>query len=470
MKIINKFIKTARIYIFTVSFIKYSILWMLFSYSFLFVWSCADCYIVFQRSYRLIFYFASLLCGAGFAFKYAVSNMGYLKDYNLIVFIQNKIPELGDDVINSWQLENSASEGMSNDLIGKLIENTEKKIMNTSPFRIVNIKNEVIKPFKILISVIFVTSLVFLYPQSALKTSLKRVLLSFSVSNWSTYFLVVPQTASCPYASAISITIKEKQKIKALPALFLRSRSGKWERTDLEFDPVKKEYSYLIDRLCERIEYYLSWQDLETPIFILTPIMSPQLGEFEIKCRYPDYTGLRIVERKGNPNISALKGTVVEFKAKTNKTLRKAVLVINNKKYPVTLSKGSISTGFVIEKNSSYGFILEAEDGSFDPEPPQYQISAVDDQSPVIELVSPNQDLVIADDTEIPLVFNATDDFAVTKIKLHYKIDKKEDSIDINPRSAKTFQDTYEYIWKTSRLGLKPSQKVRYYLEAFDND
>ena len=470
MNIINKFIKTARIYVFSVSLLKYFILWLLFSYTFLFIWSCADYYIIFQRSHRLIFYFASLLCGAGFAFKYVIANMGYLKDYNLIVFIQNKIPELGDDLVNSWQLGNSSNEGMSDDLINKFIENTEEKIKNTNPLSIVNIKTDVVKPLKLLISVILVTAIVFVYPQAALKTSLKRVLLSFSVSSWRSCFLVIPETVTFPYASAVSITIKEKQQIKALPSLFLRSSSAKWEKIDLEFDSAKKEYSYTIDRLCERIEYYLSWQDLETEVFTLTPIMSPQLGEFVIKCKYPDYTGLGVVERKGNPNITALKGSAIEFKAKTNKTLKKAELVVNNKKHQVFLNKGFISARFVIEKNSSYGFVLEAEDGSFDPEPPQYQISAVDDQPPVIELVSPNQDLVVADDTEIPLVFNAADDFILTKIKLHYKIDKKEDSIDINPKTAKTFQDTYEYTWKISRLGLKPSQKVRYYLEAFDND
>lgn len=441
------------------------------SYLLLIFWALLDYFVTFQPGYRKTYFFVVFAGILVFIFEFILSNKKYLNDYSLILYIQKEIPELKDELINAWQLFYSRPQGVSTELISKLVEDVEKDIKNISPLKAARLKSNLFKPFRYLLITLFLTAFLFLIPPYILRTPVKRILSSMSTNKWQTWFDAAPGTKSYPHGSAVKITVTGKQSINSKPFFYVRSKGASWQRPEPEKSGVKNEYFYQIEKLTGVLEYFISWADIDTEVFSLTPVMTPQLGEFNITLKYPEYTGLPVFEIKGNPNISALRGTVVDLNAKTSKRLKKAALILDGKRYPVNMEKDRIFARFKVSKECSYSFFLEAEDSSIDPEPPQYFVATTEDRQPRVELVSPNTDLVIADNSEIPLIFNASDDFLVSKITLNYKIDKAEGSrVEINKNEAKTFQDTYEYRWAVSALNLKPSQKVYYYLEVWDND
>lgn len=202
----------------------------------------------------------------------------------------------------------------------------------------------------------------------------------------------------------------------------------------------------------------------------LTPSAYPQFGDFDVTCTYPSYTGLGEQNIQSNPSINAPAGTNVEFSAASSAMLKKAELSFSwGENIPCAINKNKISSRFKITRDGSYRIIAESPDGISDPEPPEYAIKITPDRPPSIEITSPQEDLIIDQETFIPVIYEQNDDFGISKIELIYKInDNPQKHITIQNNSNSRLVN--EYNWTTASLGLTPADKVLYYLQAWDND
>ncbi|MBN1622566.1 MAG: DUF4175 family protein [Endomicrobiales bacterium] len=511
MKKIIEFVNSARLSVLISSFIQYLLYWLSVSLLLYLVWSISDYIFLLRVNYRKLFYLFIILWGIYCIFRYLQENIKYLKDQAVILLIQKRIKELGDELISSWQLHFDRPVGVSDELVSRLIDDVENKLNHFSPNQIINYKAVLYKPLRYFAVLCLAFLFLYLLPPYPLEPSYNRILLSFSASNWESWFYVKPGTKNLPHASSVRVVVGKKIGLKGNPRLFMKNENIKWKEVDLkqlcyetgnepdaEKGPVSVkggQFAYKIDKLTDKLQYYVVWGDLETQVFELVPVMYPQLGEFEISYRYPEYTGLTTQVIKGNPNISALSGTVVNISAKASKNLKRATLSINGKiNYPVALGKtrpsgkflslneikkmsekanegNFIITGFEVKKSGYYKFFFETDDNINDPEPSEYIISVIEDQLPGIELISPQEDLVVSDDSVIPMVIQASDDFGLTRIDLHYRIeDRKDEKIDIPFGKDENFQKIFEYSMKISKLNLKSPEKMHYYFEAWDND
>jgi len=54
--------------------------------------------------------------------------------------------------------------------------------------------------------------------------------------------------------------------------------------------------------------------------------------------------------------------------------------------------------------------------------PITYQVKALYDAFPVIELLSPNQNTMLANDNRVSLIAKASDDFGFSKLLLNYRL------------------------------------------------
>lgn len=466
------FIKKVRMLCIMDSFIRDFSVWLIFCLAFYILLGIFDYLLFIPLSYRRIFYYFSALFGIYCLIDFAGRiRPKILDDESIILLIQKKISDFGDELISAWQLSTMAHAGVSGELINELVVKMENKVGKIAASMIISLRPALLYFGKLAGILGVLACALYFVPPEILKPSIGRILLSYKSSRWDSWFGIEPGTRKYPWGERVNICIEPKKYFPGKPVLFLRPSKSRWRRAEMSIEEENK-FCYLIENLVSEIDYYVVWGDLETQVYTVVPVMFAQFGEFEIQYQYPQYTGLTMQKLKGNPNISGLSGTIASVKASSNKKITNAWIVTSHdEKFHAKVDGREISAEFTITKAGKYGIIAETKDGIDDPNPPQYDISITEDKPPEIELLSPKDDLTISPDAEIPLVVRSRDDFGLTRIELAYKQDNgSEGQIELFNLAKNAPIETFEYVWKLSKHNLKPGDKLWYYLKAYDND
>jgi hypothetical protein len=474
MKSINKFISRARALGLIFGFVEAVMLWLCVATGLLLIFTFIDYAAVLNASARRLFYYFStggLILILGY---FVYSHIKYLRDREIVGLIQKGAPALKDELLSAVELGGKAPAGVSGELVEALKTSVEKKLAEMRPLSAVfNFKNT-LSYLKVLLALLCLNSLVYFAAPAQLTLSMRRVLASFEKVQWSSWFTVEPGNGRYMWGSAVRIKVIMKQALNGLPrkpALWVKMENGKWKKTELERE-TSDEFVYDVSSLVSDIEYYTEWSDVESGVFKLTPIMLPGLGNFSVKYKYPAYTQLPENEVRDNPNIQGLPGTKITISASANKKIRGAELATSwGARQNAVVDGTNVTANFVLTEAGSYVIKLDAEDGIVDPQPPQYPVAITVDNPPVIDLLSPQDDLTAAKDVQMILVGQAQDDFGLKKIALNYRINNESSKeVSITEFKEPVFSKTFDYNWNLSRLDLKAGDKVVYYLEAVDND
>ena len=131
----------------------------------------------------------------------------------------------------------------------------------------------------------------------------------------------------------------------------------------------------------------------------------------------------------------------------------------------------------IVKKDINYKIILTDEKGNNNLYPITYNIKALTDAYPTIDVLEPNKDVTLANDNRLPLYLKVTDDYGFSKLLLKYRLAASKyeppqtdySSIEI-PLSKNSSENNVNYIWNLSDLNLAVDDIVTYYLEIFDND
>ena len=228
------------------------------------------------------------------------------------------------------------------------------------------------------------------------------------------------------------------------------------------------------------IKYFAKYDDAESQVYTLTVLDRPLIRSFRVRLDYPAYTNIppRIMDEFVG-DVSALAGTSVTISGAASKTLKEAFIQFgNNSKQTVTTHGDKYSVSFPLLCDNSYFISLIDEEGWSNNEPVRYQLKAVPDEYPTINIVEPGRNIDIAGDQTIKLFLNAKDDYGFSGLRLGYRLLKSryekpqtEYIFTSIPLPASTEgQIELSYTWNLSGLNLVPEDVVEYFAEVFDND
>ncbi|MFH1368820.1 MAG: DUF4175 family protein [Elusimicrobiota bacterium] len=469
MRKIQTFVKQTRIYFLTAVFIRYALIWLsfaLFTFAFLAVLRLFG---VPSHGLKQFFHASIAVSTAAGVFLYIFANLKHFGAAGIILYIQQRIPELGDSLLTSWQLNYNTPPGTSRELAEEQINSTSRRLSALSPAGIIPFEKMLFTPGIFLSAALALNLLAYAVNPSKVSDFMKNTLSSSGTGAWALSFSVSPGSAIIPWGNPVNIEAAGKLPLNGEPEL--RIKKDKWEK--LAF--TRKDegtFSFMISRLTEKLEYCVLWDELRTENFTLTPEAPPQLGNYEIKYTYPEYTGMPVHTVKGNPNVSAPAGSSVDIKAVSNKELSKAALASSWKTvYPAAVKNNKVSASFRLRQSGTYKFLIEDLNGVSDSDPPEYAVFITPDRAPEIELLTPSQDLIVSPDDEIPLVIQATDDFGLTQTDLVCKIGGREqERVTIDRPPKNTYSKTFEFRWKLKDFDVRAGDKIIYHLEAWDND
>lgn len=223
-----------------------------------------------------------------------------------------------------------------------------------------------------------------------------------------------------------------------------------------------------VSQVAEDLEYRVVAGPFSSPWYEIAAVDRPSVGDLKVRLYPPHYTGLPTETIRGG-NIRGVKGSTLSFEVETNKEVVRARLVLDvGGEVPLKVTGQNAQGSMVLFRSQRYHVRLEDAFG-FESLAIPYEMRAVPDGFPTVELLQPTQDLEVNGNETLSLDYLASDDYGVQEIALVAKVEGREDRIPVwRDEPDRNFRD--QFSWDLNSLGLKEGDVVTYYLEVLDND
>ncbi len=257
------------------------------------------------------------------------------------------------------------------------------------------------------------------------------------------------------------------------PRLEIRSASGPSRYVDMAHTEEAGVFETNLERVELRTQYLAELGRVRSPEYTISVRTPPQISEFLISYRYPDYTGLeRRVVSTVVGDVSALMGARVSLDVTFARQVSSAALLFDGgTRLPMQpRSEKSLSAGFTLKSEGTYR-VSAIDDAGKEHLSSPYSIDYQEDSYPFLKVVSPLPEADLPEDMELPLEVVCADDYGISSLRLHYYTDPQ----DVRTEQAASFEHRTKEValthyWDLAPLQLLPGEVVTYFLEVFDND
>jgi len=218
----------------------------------------------------------------------------------------------------------------------------------------------------------------------------------------------------------------------------------------------------------------IPWTDVDV-------VEPPAVESLSIRLIPPAYTGkpATLSER----HIRAPIGTRMQITGKATKPLTSADLCFEDgQKLPTQLSDDgcTFTVAGVVEKSGAYWFALTDREGLHGGGDDRWEIRAIPDVSPTVQIEQPRANLFVTPQAVAPIRVSAKDDLALRAITLVFRRAESEPESSLplfsgpkqpppqsepNPAGDSRVLD---YRWKLAPLNLQPGAQVIFYAAASD--
>ena len=199
------------------------------------------------------------------------------------------------------------------------------------------------------------------------------------------------------------------------------------ESTDIipMFPEGNNQWRGTLIRVTEPIEYQAQTGRAKSKRFAVSLISVPDINDVQIRVTPPEYTRMGTVIASDNDAIQGLKGTKVEVIATSNMPLEGGQLVITGqegaKTIELTSIKGSdtsVKGDFEIEAGGKFELKVTNTTGIESSQSVGGSVVLLKDDRPFVRMTSPKQSSWATPTVNLPVAFNAEDDFGISDVRL----------------------------------------------------
>jgi hypothetical protein len=389
-------------------------------------------------------------------------------------------PEVKDDLLNSMQLvsEDKKSKLYSSILIDAAFKNIYNRVKNLNFQSLIKFDQvKRIAPYFAGIVVIFLALFIFVPGMRAASYRLVNFTEDFTPPP-KYIFEINPGNKEITKGDKLKIAVKVKgPKLKEIEFATRNVEDAEFSFQKLVQDS-SGTFNLEMNSVKSSFKYFAEAEGVRSDLFEIKVIDRPVVKTLELEIIPPSYTNIPKTVQKDNGNIQSLVGSRVIINLSSTKKLKEANLEFSDSSLINLKIDEESATGFFnVRKDNSYKIHLVDKNGNENLAPITYEIKAVYDAFPVIELISPNQNTMLANDNRVALLAKASDDFGFSKLLLNYRLSASThgslqvdfSSIEI-PFNKSLLELDISYIWNCTPLNLAVDDVVTYYLEIFDND
>jgi hypothetical protein len=441
----------------------------------------------FSSEIRTVLFLLFILAAAGLLFFFLLKPfIKYLSSirketyFEAAIRVGSQFPEVKDELINTMQLvsENEKGKLYSSTLIDAAFKKVYEKVKDLNFLSLINFeKNKKLFPFAGAITVICAAIVLFI---PGMNTASYR-LLNFNqefVPPPKFIFEISPGNTEITKGEGVEIKIQIiGSKPKSVYLALRQQEEAEFHKEEIKADSTGK-YTIVFGSVKSSFKYFAEADGFSSEDYEILVIDRPIVKTLDLEIISPSYSNIPKTVQKDNGNIQALVGSKVSINISSTKKLKEAKLEFADSSIVNLLVEGESASGkFSIKKDNSYKIQLIDENSNSNLAPITYQVKALYDAFPVIELISPNQNTNLANDNRVSLIAKASDDYGFSKLVLNYRISASKfktpqvefSTIEI-PISKSLLELDINYIWNLTPLSIGVDDVVTYCLEIFDND
>lgn len=397
-----------------------------------------------------------------------------------MLMLSNNLLPHSDDLINAYQLEEKLIQpqvlNFSEELATNFIKNIKEILSKVDFLKLSGCLNllKVVPLNLVLLVVIFI---LYALPPYIIKPSIYKIV--FTRKPEILGIFVSPKNVRIPLGEPCEIkVIVDKEYSMYIPELLIKTVTMK-KFNKVNFEKTtdfigRKIYKYKIPAVENVIVYRIKFRGISSKMYVIEPIVTPQVSFLDIKVTPPEYTGQKSFNIQSFSETKYLYGSNVQFKGKTNKVINEIYMNLYGGKVKLNIGNDgqTFNGNFTVTKNTELWFELFDTEGTRNEEIIKYKIEIIEDLPPKIQMVSPATDIIVEPNSTIPLVFSVKDDFGIKTVELVYEIEKKLGKVrkKVKDYTGVVTEDIDEYQFDLAKLKLDFGDIIRYYMVVYDND
>ena len=242
-------------------------------------------------------------------------------------------------------------------------------------------------------------------------------------------------------------------------------------------------YVAQLDRLTQDTAYFVAADTGRSPRYLVHVNTAPQLHKLMVTLHPPAYAKQpdKTVELTAESEISGLSNTQVDVSVESDRPLTDALIDINRQGMPLLhlhlapqAGSPTRATGsFHIERDGDFRVHLtgaQAEGSLQTPDAAKGKINLVRDETPLVTIVTPGQNVIAQPDMTVPLKVEAEDDIALQRLEMHRIVNKGKEQTETIDLPARPRQYVHAGAFDLKAVHAKPGDVIEYYATAYDND
>jgi hypothetical protein len=294
-----------------------------------------------------------------------------------------------------------------------------------------------------------------------------------------------------PEGATVVLEAEVSGTIPARATLYRQTGSRPWAETELHPDPAAANVYRFSLPAAESFSYYVTAGDGRSRQYHVEVVKRPQVEGLSLTYTPPPYTGRPPHQvDAADGEVGGIAGTRVAVELKATKPLQEASFKTQGGEV-VKLARGADERtwvgSFVIWSENAR--LADGVSGQLLKAPTRYQVKLVDtegyengdplwrsialarDQAPTVAVTAPGRDLQVKPGTKVSLAVEARDDYGVDDVRLLYRVND-----DPAVRELGRFkhngepQTTDQLDWDLSAAGLKGGDVVQYWATAADRN
>jgi hypothetical protein len=222
------------------------------------------------------------------------------------------------------------------------------------------------------------------------------------------------------------------------------------------------------------MEYRVATGPVVSSTYQVGVLTAPAPDGLTLTLTFPEYTRLATKTLEpGHGDVTAVVGTRVTMTGSGGVALESASLQFENAaEAALTVDGAAFSGSFLVGHSDRYTVRLVSADDLENQRVTRYVVHAIRDDGPSVTVLVPGEDSTLDKSMVLPITVEASDDFGVSDLTLHYDHAAKDATGQIRIASYSPARPLarVSHDWDLGGLGLFAGDTVSYYVEARDND
>jgi hypothetical protein len=265
-----------------------------------------------------------------------------------------------------------------------------------------------------------------------------------------------------------------------------RYAGGNWQSetrlvTDTRVDHLahgdSANFGLTLRDVSKSLDYYVEAGRIKTVTYSIDVVDRPRVEGIKLSIFAPEYTRLEPVTLdENNGSFSAVVGSRATLRIAGNAPMATAELVFtDDSRIPLKVTGAYAEGAIVVDKTRTYTVRITDALGEENPDPIEYTITAIPDEYPSIEVLSPGYDANLSDDMALPIHIRFFDDFGFSSVVLKFVTvsggNSSEEHVAVLNYSEKVrTEGEVQFAWNLETMDLNPGDYVSYFFEVADND